>query len=163
MSLLKQVALLAALTIAAAAARAEEPPRREMEEIIVTAQKTEQSAQDVPISISTVGGDFVKDVGATNMQDIAPYIPNLTFSSDTDPALAQINIRGFGTNPLNAAFESSVGFVQDDLFFGRPSYVADALDDARAAERLQGALTAAGSAGSAPLKRRSAVSWSLGP
>jgi len=135
---LQRAALLAALTIAAAAARAEEVPRREIEEIVVTAQKTEQSAQDVPISISTIDGEFMKDVGATNMQDLAPYIPNLTFSSDTDPALAQINIRGFGTNPLNAAFESSVGFAQDDLFFGRPSYVADAMFDIERIEVLRG-------------------------
>ncbi len=96
-----RAAALAAL-IWAGTGRAQEAPPRAIEEIVVTAQKTEQSAQDVPISISTVDGDFVKDVGATNMQDLAPYIPNLTFSSDTDPALAQINVRGFGTNPLNA-------------------------------------------------------------
>ncbi len=113
-------------------------PKRVIEEVIVTAQKRAQSSQDVPISISAFDGDFMKDVGATNLQDIAAYIPNLQFSSDTDPALAQINIRGFGTNPVNVAFETSVGFVQDELFFGRPGYFSEAIFDIGRVEVLRG-------------------------
>lgn len=112
--------------------------RRALEEVIVTAQKQAQSSQDVPISISAFSGDFMKQIGANNLQDVAAYIPNLKFSSDTDPALAQINIRGFGTNPLNAAFENSVGFVQDEVFYGRPGYFSEAVFDIARVEVLRG-------------------------
>ncbi|MFT5033346.1 MAG: iron complex outermembrane receptor protein, partial [Bacteroidia bacterium] len=89
---------------------------RVLEEVLVTAQKTTQSAQDVPISLTALDGAIMRDIGATGLADMAPYMPNVRFSSESDPALAQINIRGFGSNPLNAAFESSVGFVQDEIF-----------------------------------------------
>ncbi|MFT7405367.1 MAG: iron complex outermembrane receptor protein [Zhongshania sp.] len=112
--------------------------RRMLEEVVVSAQKVNQSSQDVPISLTAVSGDFMREVGATGLQDIAPYIPNVRFSSDTDPALAQINIRGFGSNPLNSAFDSSVGFVQDEIFFNRPSYYNEAMFDIARVEVLRG-------------------------
>lgn len=112
--------------------------KRVLEEVLVSAQKVQQSSQDVPISLTAVSGDFMREVGALGLQDIAPYIPNVRFSSDTDPALAQINIRGFGSNPLNAAFDSSVGFVQDEVFFNRPSYYNEAIFDVARVEVLRG-------------------------
>jgi iron complex outermembrane recepter protein len=115
-----------------------ENTKRVLEEVLVSAQKIEQSSQDVPISLTAVSGDFMREVGAAGLQDIAPYIPNVRFSSDTDPALAQINVRGFGSNPLNAAFESSVGFVQDEVFFSRPSYYNEAIFDVARVEVLRG-------------------------
>jgi iron complex outermembrane receptor protein len=111
---------------------------RVLEEVLVTAQKTTQSAQDVPISLTALDGAIMRDIGATGLADMAPYMPNVRFSSESDPALAQINIRGFGSNPLNAAFESSVGFVQDEIFFGRPSYFAEAMFDVDRVEVLRG-------------------------
>ena len=119
-------------------ASSESTSRRVLEEVVVSAQKVEQSSQDVPISLTAVSGDFMREVGATGLQDIAPYIPNVRFSSDTDPALAQINIRGFGSNPLNSAFDSSVGFVQDEVFFNRPSYYNEAMFDIARVEVLRG-------------------------
>lgn len=112
--------------------------RRVLEEVIVSAQKVEQSSQDVPISLTAVSGEFMKEVGAVNLQELAPYMPNVRFSSDTDPALAQVNIRGLGSNPLNAAFESSVGFVQDEVFYNRPSYFSEAMFDIARIEVLRG-------------------------
>lgn len=120
------------------AAAAETGERRMLEEVLVSAQKVTQSSQDVPISLTAVSGDFMREVGAVGLQDIAPYIPNVRFSSDTDPALAQINIRGFGSNPLNSAFDSSVGFVQDEIFFNRPSYYNEAIFDIASVEVLRG-------------------------
>lgn len=126
------LALLSQVNVAAA-----DVPRA-LEEVLVTAQKTTQSAQDVPISLTALDGATMRNIGAVGLADMAPYMPNVRFSSDTDPALAQINIRGFGSNPLNAAFESSVGFVQDEIFFGRPSYYSEAMFDVDRVEVLRG-------------------------
>ncbi len=121
-----------------AAPPADKHAPRQIEEIIVTAQKTAQSIQDVPLSITAVNGDFMNEVGAVTIADIAAYIPNLKFSSDNDPALTQISIRGFGTSPLNSGFESSVGYVQDEIFFGRAPYITDGMFDIDRVEVLRG-------------------------
>ncbi len=132
----QQFLLCAVLLSFVASAQAAAP--RALEEVLVTAQKTTQSAQDVPISLTALDGAAMRDIGVAGLAEMAPYMPNVRFSDETDPALAQINIRGFGSNPLNAAFESSVGFVQDELFFGRPSYFAEAMFDIERVEVLRG-------------------------
>src|SRR3546814_367039 len=96
------------------------------------------SSDLVPMSITAVTGDFMRDVGANTIADVSAYIPNVKFSSDTDPALGQINIRGFGTSPLNSGFESSVGFVEDDLFLARSPYITDGMFDIDRVEVLRG-------------------------
>ena len=130
------IGLIAVLLLGVAAQ--EDPERREVEEITVTAQKIEQSLQDVPISVTAISGDLMRELGANNLPSIAGYTPNVRFSSDTDPALAQVNIRGFGSSPLNSSFESSVGFVQDELFFARPTYFTEAIFDIDHVEVLRG-------------------------
>ena len=50
----------------------------------------------------------------------------------------QVFIRGFGTNAFNPSFESSVGFVQDELYFGRPGYFTEAMFDVDRVEVLRG-------------------------
>src|SRR3546814_13695066 len=79
------------------------------------------------MSITAVTGDFMRDVGANPIADVSAYISNVKFSSDTDPALGQINIRGFGASPPNSGFEGPVGFGEDVLFLARSPYITDGM------------------------------------
>src|SRR3546814_7681034 len=45
-------------------------------EIIVTAQKREQSLHDVPISVTAVGSEQLRDINASDLTDVALYVPN---------------------------------------------------------------------------------------
>ncbi|MGB3470720.1 MAG: TonB-dependent receptor [Erythrobacter sp.] len=45
--------------------------------IIVTAQKIEQRAQDVPITVSAVTGDRIRELGVTDLDELSNYIPGL--------------------------------------------------------------------------------------
>ena len=60
--------------------------------IIVTAQRREQSIQDVPISITAMGSAEIERFGFSEFDDYAVRIPNLAFSasnsSSTDGALS---------------------------------------------------------------------------
>lgn len=109
----------------------------QLEEIIVTAQKTKQPLHKVPLSVTAVGGDFVQDIGAADLTDVAIYVPNVRVDTD-DPGSPQVFIRGFGTNTFNPSFESSVGFVQDEIFFGRGGYFTEAMFDIERIEVLRG-------------------------
>ena len=89
------------------------------EEIVVTAQKREQSLQDVPISITTVQGDFIQEFGFSRLQDLTALIPNV---SVTETATADfISIRGINSG-VNIGFEQSVGTFIDGVYFGRSQY-----------------------------------------
>lgn len=118
-------------------APAEAPPSRQLEEVVVTAQKIEQSLQDVPVSVTAIGGDFIADTGAADLADVSLYVPNVRVDAD-DLGSPQVFIRGFGTNAFNPSFESSVGFVQDEIYFGRPGYFTEAMFDIDRVEVLRG-------------------------
>src|SRR3546814_17462260 len=67
-----------------------------LDEIVVTAQKREQSMQDVPIAISALSGATLRDTGALGMQAVAQLVPSLAVVQ-SDGALAQsYRVRGIG-------------------------------------------------------------------
>lgn len=88
-----------------------------LEEIIVSAQKRAQSLQDVPIAVSTLSGDALKQNKIANLEDVAAVIPNLSFSGS--PGTNTVRIRGLGTGGANGAFEQSVGMYVDGIYAGR--------------------------------------------
>lgn len=120
---------------AQSAAKDEGP--REIEEIVVTAQKTQQSLQKVPISVTAVGGEFIAEVGAADLAEVALYVPNVRVDSD-DLGSPQMFIRGFGTNSFNPSFEASVGFVEDEIYYGRAGYFTESMFDIDRVEVLRG-------------------------
>jgi iron complex outermembrane receptor protein len=110
---------------------------RVVEEIVVTAQKTEQSLQDVPISVSAVGAEQIQDAAVTEAQDLFQYTPNVKFSQGAS-LIPTINIRGFGSPPLGRNLEPSVGLSIDDVFYGRSTFSADGIFDIDRVEVLRG-------------------------
>lgn len=110
---------------------------RMIEEVIVTSQKTTQSLQDVPISVSAITGDALRDANISTLAELAVQLPNVNFSSEGQRN-DQVYIRGFGTNPFNPSFESSVGLVQDEVFYGRTPYFAEVPFDVERIEVLRG-------------------------
>jgi iron complex outermembrane receptor protein len=109
---------------------------RVLEEIIVTAQKREQSLQDVPVSVSVIDGEFIKEAGLIDIQDMVQYVPNIKVNFDD--LTPTITIRGFGTPPFGRALEPSVGLVIDDVYYGRMTYANDAVFDLQRLEVLRG-------------------------
>ncbi|WP_417624901.1 TonB-dependent receptor [Paremcibacter congregatus] len=86
-----------------------------LDEIVVTARKTTESMQDVPISIQAIGSKSLQDNNVGNFEDYAAMLPSVSFSS-LGPGNVQIYMRGVsdggdgnfsGTNP-------SVGVYLDD-------------------------------------------------
>ena len=116
---------------------AEPESPHKLEEVVVTAQKTRQSLRKVPISVTALGGEFIKQTGSASLADASLYIPNVRVEAH-DYGSPQVFIRGFGTNAFNPSFESSVAFVQDEIYFGRPGYFTESMFDLDRVEVLRG-------------------------
>ncbi|MFT5576081.1 MAG: iron complex outermembrane receptor protein, partial [Bermanella sp.] len=110
---------------------------RVIEEVLVTANKRLESAQDVPLSISVINSDFVRESGISDVGEITRYIPNVNFDSSL-ALYTTVTIRGFGTPPLGIGFEPSIGLVIDDVPFGRSTFTQDAVFDLDRLEVLRG-------------------------
>lgn len=89
---------------------------REIEEIVVTAQKREQSLQDVPIVVTTISGQLLKDAGVKDIRDLTVLTPGLTVTSTSNETFVTARVRGVGTVGDNPGLESSVGVVIDGVY-----------------------------------------------
>src|SRR5207249_164020 len=137
LGVLALAALLAApATLPAQTTEAAAPAPRTIEEIIVTAQKKEQSLEDVPISITALDGDFLKKAGVDDLHKLAEYAPNVRFT--TNPCCTTVFIRGFGNPFAASAFDPAVGLAWDELSIPREIYMSDPLYDVERFEVLRG-------------------------
>ena len=109
--------VMAGMAVSAAQAQATDATAtREIEEIVVTAQKREQSLQDVPIVVTSVSGQLIKDAGVKDIRDLTVLTPGLTVTSTSNETVVTARIRGVGTVGDNPGLESSVGVVVDGVY-----------------------------------------------
>ena len=107
----RAVALVLATAVAAPAAWGQAAPQ--LEEIIVTAQKREETLRDVPISVNAVGGERIEEAGIVRLDDLKAYVPNLQV---TETGIANnFYVRGIGSG-LNQGFEQSVSIYADGIY-----------------------------------------------
>ncbi len=106
-----------------------------LEEVTVTAQKREESLMDVPISISAVNGEKIKDANIQRFEELTAYVPN--FQVTQDPIGDKINIRGIQSG-TQAGFEQSVATFVDGIYRGRGIQSRYAFLDIAMVEVLRG-------------------------
>ncbi|MCL5050492.1 MAG: TonB-dependent receptor [Firmicutes bacterium] len=88
----------------------------ELERIIVTAQRTEQSLQEIPDAISVVSGDDLDLLNVANMFDLSDQVPGLVVTS-VQGYRPSITIRGVGNEiPDNAGTKPAVAYHIDGIF-----------------------------------------------
>lgn len=109
-----------------------------LEEITVTAQKREQSLQDVPVTVATISAADIQDAGIATIQDIEHLVPALNIYNAGSPALASIAIRGAGTGASDPTLEPSVGVFIDGVFMPRSIFGLSDLVDVSQIEVLMG-------------------------
>jgi len=112
------VALLGSSAIAAAQpALAQGAPAVEEDGIIlVTAQKRTENLQDVPIAITALGGEKLRELQVKELQDAIKNIPSLTIQT-TQPGFSQVYFRGVasGENANHSGPLPTVGTYLDEM------------------------------------------------
>lgn len=112
------VGALALITVPAFGQQATEQQQdsRTIDTIIVTAQKREQSLQDVPIVVTAISEQLLQDTGVKDIKDLTLLTPGLLVTSTSNESVTTARIRGIGTVGDNAGLESSVGVVIDGVY-----------------------------------------------
>ncbi|WP_297801197.1 TonB-dependent receptor [uncultured Brevundimonas sp.] len=87
-------------------------------EVVVTAQRREQSLQEVPLAITAFGSEALERTAATGIQDVAGKVPGVTLTQ-FNIGEPQIFIRGVGTTSDSAASDPSIGVSIDEVSIGR--------------------------------------------
>jgi outer membrane receptor protein involved in Fe transport len=89
-------AILSGSPAAVSAATAADAGDEGIAEITVTAQRRNESIQDVPITIQAVTGDQLKSLNVSTFDDLLKYTPNVTFSGN-GPGTGNIFMRGLSS------------------------------------------------------------------
>ncbi|PKP96248.1 MAG: TonB-dependent receptor, partial [Alphaproteobacteria bacterium HGW-Alphaproteobacteria-13] len=122
--LLRTSALGASVALIAIAAPALAQTASEAEEedsgiIIVTAQGRSQALADVPVAISAVSAETLRNSGANDIRQLNQVAPSLLVSSTGSEANGSARIRGIGTVGDNPGLESSVPVFIDGVYRSR--------------------------------------------
>jgi iron complex outermembrane receptor protein len=93
----------------------------EIEEITVTANKREQSLQDVPLTVSVTSGEVIQQSSIVDLIDLQTAVPALRVNQLQNSAQTNFTIRGFGNGANNPGIEPSVLVVVDGVPRSRSS------------------------------------------
>ena len=89
-----------------------------LEEILVTAQKREQSLSEVPISVSVMTGDKIVEQGFNDLEELSSFVPGLSVEQG-DVVGTTLTIRGINSAGNNTALEQAVAVFNDGIYNGR--------------------------------------------
>lgn len=108
-------------------------------EIIVSATRRDQAAQDVPLAVSVVGGEQLANAGVVDIRGIQQLAPSLkTTTGQSSATGAVLSIRGIGTAGDNPGFEPAVGVFIDGVFRSRAGVALAELPPIERVEVLRG-------------------------
>ena len=109
-----------------------------LEEVVVTAQKREQSLQDVGISITAYTGEQMEGLGFTKSSDIARFTPGVHVGGNLAGQNLQFTIRGVSQSDFSDHTESPVAVYIDDSYIAMPQGQRFAMYDIDRVEVLKG-------------------------
>ncbi len=107
-----------------------------LEEIVVTAQKREQTLQDTSASITAFTADMIDERGLNDTEKLSLATPGVRFQETTGSS--QISIRGVGMLVVSGSAESNVATHVDGVFLPRASAPALKFGDLERIEVLRG-------------------------
>lgn len=129
------VAIATGLARTAAAA---EPPSV-LEEIVVTAQKREQSLQDVGIAVTAFSGAQIRELGFANTTDVVSMTPGLNYTTpQAESSTINFFLRGVGLNDFADANENPVAVYVDEVYRPASGGLSFQLFDMERIEVLRG-------------------------
>ena len=111
----------------------------QLSDIVVTAQRRKESAQNVPIAVSAFSSDQLRALGVASALDIGQFVPNLIAQNNTGLGSANAYfLRGLGNTETIATFDPPVGTYVDDIYLSRQNANNLNLFDVERVEVLRG-------------------------
>ena len=144
---LRPLAVAVAISTAATlpvAAQAQEPIRRGsastlLEEVVVTARKREEGAQEVPLSVSAFSADQLNALKVRDLNGLKVGMPNVSLEDvGTTRGTANFSIRGLGINSSIPSIDPTVGVFVNGVYLGVNNGIIFDIFDLESIEVLRG-------------------------
>jgi iron complex outermembrane receptor protein len=123
-----------ALLLGATAAFLGTAAQAQIEEVIVTANKREQTLQDIPISVTVTSAEQIEQSAIVDLIDLQSAVPTLRVTQLQKTSQTNFIIRGYGNGANNPGIEPAVGIYIDGVARTRS---AGAMADLPTIERIE--------------------------
>jgi iron complex outermembrane receptor protein len=108
-----------------------------LDEITVTATKRAESVMDVPLAITAMSGEFIRETNLNDVKDLISFTPGITGNSK-DSFLDFVSVRGIRTIDFGNGGDPSVSMYKNGLYQGRTGSAVSSLYDVERSEVLRG-------------------------
>ena len=135
---------LSSVALSSSVTQAQEPVQRGassalLEEVVVTARKREEGAQDVPLSISAFNASQIDALKIRDLNDLSVGMPNVTLQDvGTSRGTANFSIRGLAVNSSIPSIDPTVGVFANGVYLGTNNGVIFDTFDLESIEVLRG-------------------------
>ena len=109
----------------------------QIEEIVVTAQKREESIQNVGISVTALSGKELENLGMKNTTQITQQVPGLQMSA-WSPAFTTFSLRGVSQTNFQDNLEAPVAVYMDGVYVASMNAINAQMFDVERVEVLRG-------------------------
>lgn len=123
---------------ALAEAVADSPKDTAVEQVIVTAQRREQSAQDVGVALSVISGDQLAARGVATVNQLQYATPSLEITPQFGSGQPSFRLRGVGFDDYASNNSSTVGVSVDEVAYPIQAQTQGLLFDIARVEVLRG-------------------------
>lgn len=108
------------------------------DEVVITAQRREQAAQDVGLAVSVVSGDTLRDAGVVTVNGLENLTPSLEVENQFGGGQPSYSLRGVGFRDYGSNNSPTVGIYVDDVAYTLPIATQGVIYDVERVEVLRG-------------------------
>jgi iron complex outermembrane receptor protein len=109
-----------------------------LEQIVVTAQRVEESSQRAPIALDVISPQELVRQNVVRAEDLSRTSTALSATGSTGGPTTVFFVRGVGNATVNAYSDPAISFNYDGVYIGRPSSTSGVFYDLQRVEVLKG-------------------------
>ncbi|WP_221796641.1 TonB-dependent receptor [Aquisediminimonas sediminicola] len=109
-----------------------------LQDIVVTARKRAESVQDVPVAVTAISAEAIRQQDLTSLEKVAARTPNFSVGRASNGSGAQLTLRGIGSSSTSIGIEQSVAVVVDGAYYGQGRVIQEGFFDLARMELLKG-------------------------
>lgn len=107
-------------------------------DIIVTARKRNESAQNIPVAVTAISSEELINRNIRSIEQVAVSVPQFTVARGSSGSGANLSLRGIGSNFTSIGIEQSVSVNVDGMYYGQGRVLNEGLFDMAQVEILKG-------------------------
>lgn len=106
--------------------------------IVVQARRQNETLQEVPVTVTAIGGGTLENYSIDNIADVTSRVPTLNVQVGGSGSGGQLSLRGVGSSNISAAFDSAVALDFDGVVASSMRLVQSGFFDVEQIDVLRG-------------------------